>query len=139
MASSPTPTSTTGRDLDQPDNLAAIRRTFAGYQTWLAGKTPDELVAVLTQINAALQTEAQTRLAATIAIPSESSSSIDRLVLRSTPSPSTPGPSPRGQAAQHSPSPPPGPWDRLSSPRGRALAAKLVAAGARSVAGRRVR
>lgn len=139
MASSPLPPWMTG-ELPQPGDAAAVHRTFAGYREALRRMTMAELVAEVSRLGTLLQQQAQERLETTIQnASSESSSSIDRLVPRTTPLPSTAGQSHRGRDALASPSPRPDPWARLSSPRGRALAAKLVAANARSVAGRRIR
>lgn len=140
MASSratPLPPWMTG-ELPQPEDEAGIGRTFAGYREALRRMSIPELIAETTRLSSLLEQQARDRLEQMVR-SSESSSSIDRIVPRTTPLPSTAERSPRGQAALASPSPRPDPLTRLSSPRGRALAAKLLAANARSVAGRRIR
>lgn len=126
--------------LPQPDTRIAIDRTFQGFRMALARMSIDELIQMASTQAAALQAQADERLRSLLLTQPGSSSNLDQLVQRTTPTRSTPEPSPRGRAAQASPpSPPPDPLSRLSSPRGRALAAKLLAANARSVAHRRVR
>lgn len=130
-----------GRDgLPQPDNLLAIRRTFEGYRMALRQMSTTELIAEVDRLGALLQQQADERIQSLLLRSPGSTSSLDLPVLRTMPRRSTPEPSPRGRAAQASPaSPPPDPLTRLSSPRARQLAAKLLGANARSFAHRRVR
>lgn len=129
------PTSLT--ELQPPDSRAAIERTFAGYKKTLESLSPDQLMEHLTAINGQLELQ-QRALVSAVLSPSEvlsaSIASLDRPVLRSTPT-AIQSPQPRGLAAQVSPSHlPPRAVDLLasSSRLGPRLAAKLVAASARS-------
>lgn len=140
MASSRLPAWMTGSELPQPEDEAAIRRTFAGYAAALKTMTIPELMERADRQAALLQQQSQATLEELSQRPPGSQSTLDQPVLRTTPSRSTPAPSPRGRAAQASPpSPQPTPLDLLFGSRGRRLAAKLVAANARSINGRRVR
>lgn len=140
MASSPLPPLEPD-GLPQPDTPIALARTFRGYRMALRWMTVPELVAEADRLGSLLQQQAQEALTRSVLpLPPGSSSTIDQIVPRTTPSRSTPGPSPRGQAAQRSPtSPPPSPTDLLFGSRGRRLAAKLVAANAATIAHRRAR
>lgn len=141
MASSPLPSWMSG-ELPQPDDAAGIQRTFAGYREALRRMTPEQLMAQADRLAAMMQEQSRDALLAAISQPSSASTStLDQPVLRTTPSPSRPAPSPRGRDALRSPSqsPPPSPFRLPSSPGGRRLAAKLVAANARSINGIRRR
>lgn len=138
MASSSPRTST----LSSPDNPEAIRRSFEGYRMAIARMNEAELRAELTRINSALEESTRSTLVATIQAPLTAyTSSIDQLVLRSTAREPRPSPRERGEArSQRSASQQPSPLDLLfGSSRGRRLAGKLVAAGARQVNGQRRR
>lgn len=131
----------TGSELPQPDDEAGIKRTFDGYRAALKTMTIPELMELADRQAALLQAQQNDMMRRSLSpSPLDSTSNLDSPVLRTTPSRSMPAPSPRGRAAQASPpSPPPTSLDLLFGSRGRRLAAKLVAANARSIAGRRVR
>lgn len=134
MGSSPTTTS----ELPQPDNLDGVIRTFAGYRAALSTMTPAQLMEQLTTINAAIQAQQTARLEALLSRRSqESTSSLDQPVVPTTRPRSTPAPQPRGRAAAGSPQslPPSQSNPLLRSHAGQRLAAKLVAANARSIGG----
>lgn len=134
MASSSPRTLTSLPELQPPDNETEIRRSFEGFRLALAQMTPEQLMGQLTTINAALEAEARTRLAATVSEPlSAYIEKLDRVVLRSTPS-EIPSPSPRDRGDPRFPSRQPSPLDLLASSArlGPRLAAKLVVASARS-------
>lgn len=134
MASSSRPRLT---ELQPPDSQEDIKRTFQGYQMALATMTTEQLTGELARINALLETQSRTTLIDTVSAPlSDYISRLDQPVLRlrSTPPPS---PQPRDRGAPPSPrSPQPSPLDLLFGSRGRRLAAKLVAANARSINGK---
>lgn len=137
MASSSRPSLT---ELQPPDELEAIIRTFEGYRMTLQGMTPPQLLDHLTRINAQLEIEARSRLTQTIQAPlSDYISNLDQSVVRLRPTvPRSPSPRDRGAAHSQTPaSPQPSPLDLLFGSRGRRLAGKLVAANARSINGRR--
>lgn len=118
--------------LPQPDNEAAIERTFRGYAMALSRMKVPELLEHLTLINAAIESDRRARMAQLLSQGPSASSSIDDLVQRST----TPATSSRSESGRPSPrqnqTRPPEltPLDRWAKQRslGRSLAARLAAA-----------
>jgi len=124
-------------ELQPPDNPDDIKRTFRGYQMALERMTQKELLAEAARLSAMIETEQRQLLSKMVSAPlSDYISRLDQPVLRST---STPRPSPRPRDRGVVPSPrfqQPSPLDLLFGSRGRRLAAKLVAANARSISGK---
>lgn len=134
MASSSRPTLT---ELQPPDDEAAIARSFEGYRLTLETMTRPELLAELTRINAALEAESRSKVIQTAMQPlTDFISNLDAPVLRLRPTARPSSPRDRGAAHSRPSSPQPSPLDLLFGSRGRGLAAKLVAANARSINGR---
>jgi hypothetical protein len=98
--------------------------------------SPDQLLAHLTQINAAMEADRQTRMASLLASRSEHLSSLDQPVLSSTATATRP--SPMDRAAAPSPSPALSAVDLLASSQrlGPKLAQRLLMASARAQARR---
>lgn len=117
-----------------PGTPGWVAESFRGYREALARMTQPELLAELARINGQLELQSRNLVTSATLLPlSGWISSLDQLVLRSSPT-ARPSPSPRdrGRAASQ-PSPQPSPVDRLlsSSPAPR-VAAKLVASALRS-------
>lgn len=123
-------------ELQPPDNSEDIKRTFEGYRLALRTLTPAELMAETARLSSLIERENRTLLNGVVTKPLEDYiSSLDTLVLRSTPPSRTPpGPSPTDRGQPRSPSPQPTPADLLfGSGRGKRLVGKLVASNARSI------
>lgn len=132
MGSSTRLPSSLPQPMDDPD----LYRTFAGYRMALARMTPEQLLAHLTSINAALAQEAREATARAIYPTSGPTSSLDSPVGSMTMEP--PSSSPMDRGARPSLSRPPSPLELLSGSRrlGPRLAARLVAASAAAQARR---
>lgn len=118
-----------------PDNEADVMETMRAYRDGLALLKVPELMAELTRINAAIQSQGQAALAAVLTQRlSETIGSLDSVTLRSRPTASPSSDSGKGRAGQASPtSLPPAPWlpRSRSSGLGRAAAERIAAAAAR--------
>lgn len=118
--------------LGSPIASPTIRRSFEGYRSALSRMSVPDLIAELTRINAALESQRAEILAATLSRqPSESTSNLDSVLNRSIP-PATPS-SPRGhdsEASRLSPRPSSSSLPFASRP-GARIAAGLAASSRR--------
>lgn len=123
-------------DLPDPTTPGGLARTFDGYRRWLQTRTPEQLAAELTRINAAMQEQSRSLVTSQVSPPlSAWTSQLDQPVIRSGPTGPL-SPWPRDLASDPSrPSQPRPPAERYS--RSPMLGALIAARLARSSSTRR--